>query len=241
MTDETTRQKTATVVIDFQNMHLCGWDAYTDREDSPYEHFLDPVKLAMVAAQRSDAVLSRLIICRGLPVKDKASHWYDREQASAWRRRALEEKVTDIDIRLQPLTYFPDGSAREKKVDIDCALEFVGAAMKEESDVIILATHDRDFTPALEKASESSSEIRQMIWGDGDSIQFHPMMYRSKKPINPIVLGIDDWRKCHDKTNWNYAAKAHERKIGYEQAMETMEESRAERMNAAKAILSAGD
>jgi len=54
----------------------------------------------------------------------------------------------------RPLSYSPDGEAREKGVDTMLAVDMVLMAQRNEFDVAVLVSDDTDFLPALEAVIE---------------------------------------------------------------------------------------
>ena len=158
----------ATIIMDYQNIHLVGHDAFA--WGSPrHETLIDPLKfaeqllLARNAAQGpgyEKAVLDRVLVYRGLPSSE-----YDPEDNS----RSLSQQYhwqrdRHVKVMLRPLRYRVDRDAankpildvngkptilekREKGVDVLCALAVVREAQRPGHNVIILASHDSDLEP----------------------------------------------------------------------------------------------
>ena len=230
-------KKRTTITIDYQNMMLCGWDAYTDRRKSPYDAMIDPVKLSQIIVSKiDDAVLSKITICRGIPDAARTSYWYDREQARTWERRGDEIGVPTV-VRTQNMTYKEDGSMQEKSVDIDCALQFVEDARNDDYDISILCTHDVDFKPALQLASKLG-DGRQAVWTSGEHLTFYPIQWDTDDDIRAIPLSSDDWHACIDDTDWSYAlADMPDTRTHYEKMASMLKNTKDSRMNAIRDII----
>jgi uncharacterized LabA/DUF88 family protein len=165
----------ATVVIDYQNIHLTGHELWCPEGESPHFCLVHPLHYAnRVVRQRNllrrlvrereglpheDLQLDRVVSFRGLHSNRRNPTGYRRSMAqrSEWTRDPRSAVV------YRPLKYYsrPDGSTeiKEKGIDVLVALELVKvAASLKAPDVVILAAHDTDQEPALELAHQLVGE-----------------------------------------------------------------------------------
>lgn len=167
------------VVLDYQNMHLSGYELY--RRELPrkrlHENLLDPSRFAneLLAARnraqlpgRDQAVLNRVEVYRGLAssIRDSGRNTLTLRQQHAWQR---DPRVT---VRLRPLKYqrvrdlTADNLRRiEKGIDVLCALALLRLARDPDIDLVILASHDSDLKPALDDAIDMrTAKIETCAW-----------------------------------------------------------------------------
>ncbi len=171
------RLRTA-VVMDYQNMHMSGYELY--RRELPrkrlHENLLDPSRFAneLLATRnraqlpgRDQAVLSRVEVYRGLAssIRDSGRNTLTLRQQHAWQR---DPRVT---VRLRPLKYAraratdPGPRRIEKGIDVSCALALLRLARDPEIDLVILASHDSDLKPALDDAIDMrTAKIETCAW-----------------------------------------------------------------------------
>lgn len=203
------------VVIDYQNMHLCGWDSYADKTSTwRYRRMLDPVELALVIAERLGSSVGRIVICRGKPDRSRKSYWYDIEQERVWNAKAAGLGIPSTFLT-RPMKCEPQqngeaasGRSEEKGIDIACALAFVDLAYRGEYEHVILCSHDTDFGPALENAIGYGADVAQAYWSEGDNQRFRPIWLSGGMTCPVIGLTGDDYRRCLDPHDWGYALEA---------------------------------
>lgn len=190
----------ATVVIDYQNVHLGGHDLFASTRDLPrHETLVDPLLFAdqlireRNSRQRpghSPAELVSVLVYRGLPSEDHHPKWYARNQA----QKAHCERDPRVHVVLRPLQYtyqrtstneiatdhagkrLVEGSPREKGIDVLCALALVREAQHRDT-VVVLASRDTDLIPALDEArSFGQAKIETCSWHDPQQRpqQLHP-------------------------------------------------------------------
>lgn len=201
MTPPVVRLRTA-VVIDYQNVHLTGHELFDSTRHLPrHETLVDPLMFsrqlidARNGAQRPGhppAVLSRVLVFRGLPSDDHDPAGYARNQAqkSAW------ERDRRVSVTLRPLKYryqrdatgafahdvrgdrIVVGRPEEKGVDVLCALAVVSQSQQPEVDLVILASSDSDLAPCLDEARRlGQAKIETFCWFDrvtNRGYQLHP-------------------------------------------------------------------
>lgn len=208
--------KGVAVVIDYQNMHLCGWDSYSgDDGGGRYSVMLDPVELSRVIAGKYGSWPRRVVIFRGLPDRSRKSYWYDREQERVWKAES-ERLGINAEFVTRPMkcneAVLQDGTMgehiEEKGIDIACALEFIDMAYRGDYDHVVLCSHDTDFGPALEKAVEYGADVAQAYWGDGCSQEFRPIRLRGGLECPVLKLTQEDYAQCLDGHDWSYALRA---------------------------------
>lgn len=208
--------KGVAIVIDYQNMHLCGWDSYADNDGGGrYSVMLNPVELSKVVAGKYGSWPRRVMIFRGLPDRNRKSYWYDREQERVWKAES-ERLGINAEFITRPMkcneAILEDGTMNEhieeKGIDIACALEFVDMAYRGDYDHVVLCSHDTDFGPALEKALEYGADVAQAYWSDGCSQEFRPIRLRGGLECPVLKLTQEDYAQCLDGHDWSYALRA---------------------------------
>lgn len=202
------------VVIDYQNMHLCGWDSYAQGSALKYERMLDPVELALTIAEKEGRPLKALVVCRGLPDKDRKAYWYDIEQHRVWKAKADDMGIPSKFI-IRKMRKCDDGAAdgsdriEEKGIDIACALEFIDLAYHGGFDDVVLCSHDTDFVPALEKAVAYGTAVSQAYWKGGECKEFYPLhLNHAYGRQHTVQLDEDDYMRCLDHHSWSHALDA---------------------------------
>lgn len=178
----------AVVIVDYQNVHLTAAGLFAPNAPE-YESLIHPLAYGLHLISRRnanqrdgmpDAVLSKVLVYRGLPSSEHDAKAYGRNlaQKSEWERdrriqvthRALRyvyEKTSDgyraTDSSGRPMVK----SKREKGIDVLCALALVREAQSADVDLVILASQDSDLEPALDEACELGSvAIETASWFD---------------------------------------------------------------------------
>ena len=183
----------ASVVIDYQNVHLVGHEAFpTYCSKDRHESLVDPLKFAVEllkvrnAAQlpgHRAAALRDVWVYRGLPSSDHDPEDYARSQA----QKAHWERDSRVHVELRPLRYTVERDAygrpvrdvhgkaivlgkREKGVDVLCALAMVREATRPDVDLVVIASHDSDLEPAKDAtAALGSVKVETFRWDSPDS------------------------------------------------------------------------
>lgn len=181
-----------TIVMDYQNVHLVGHEAFPNARFRPkHECLIDPLRFAQTllevrnSLQRegySEAHLARVLVYRGLPSPKYDAKSYDRSQS----QKAHWERDPRVEVTLRPLTYRverdsqgnpvlnADGSyrvleRREKGVDVLCALAAVREARRPDVNLVILASHDTDLEPAIiEARRDGHAKVEAFRWSSPD-------------------------------------------------------------------------
>ncbi|ALE77045.1 hypothetical protein FRP1_30255 (plasmid) [Pseudonocardia sp. EC080625-04] len=188
----------ASVVIDYQNIHLTAHDLFAAPGAQRHTSLIHPLHFAtqLVAARNAGlkegfapAVLSRVRVFRGLPSEEHDPNQYRRNLA----QRAEWTRDQRVDVHLRPLTYRYERDAtgrhlldvhgrrqivevREKGVDVLVALAFVREAADPDVDLVILASHDTDLAPALDEALRiDRAKVETCSW-------WNPDRYRTGAP-----------------------------------------------------------
>jgi uncharacterized LabA/DUF88 family protein len=202
------------IVLDYQNMHLSGFDLYRklDFDRKLHDTLLEPTRFAnaLLAARnkgqqrgRPRAVLSRVEVFRGLPTSlgDPRRSYRVLHQQENWQ---LDPRVT---VTLRPLRnergpHFSKYRAFEKGIDVLCTLALLRLARADDVDLVILASHDSDLKPALDAAIDlGAAKIETCAWT-------HPQLsvdYRRLLPTQPrrvwhTRLQYVDFKKSFDPT-----------------------------------------
>lgn len=179
-------QLNASVVIDYQNLHLTGHGLFSEHQGK-HEVLVHPGRYARKliqvrnSAQRPGhphAKLNRVLVYRGLPSAnfDPDPYAWNQAQKSEW------EKDSAVRVTHRPLKYrfhyTQDGSRatdehgkylikerEEKGVDVLCALALVRESLLSDTDVVILASQDSDLSHALDEVLDyGQSRVETASW-----------------------------------------------------------------------------
>ncbi|MFI6678104.1 hypothetical protein [Kribbella sp. NPDC050470] len=180
----------AVVVIDYQNVHLTGHQRFEKTKYGPkHEVLVDPLFFAQQllhvrnSRQRPGyphAVLRRVDVYRGEPSPDHEPKAYARNQA----QKAHWERDKRVTVTLRPLKYrylydgdgkalrdpvtgtkIPSGPPSEKGVDVLCALALVRHALRDDVDLVILASLDSDLVPAIDEVlALRAAKVETFSW-----------------------------------------------------------------------------
>lgn len=162
----------ASVVIDYQNVHLTARDVF-DPGGENHHSLIHPMQFAHRALlernkkQRAGfplAELTRVTVFRGLPHVDHDWEQHRRciDQATQWRRDGTDVQLRDLKYQYRlgadhrPVLDVngkktPIGRPKEKGIDVLCALACVREAARPDIDLVILATRDTDLVPVLDE------------------------------------------------------------------------------------------
>lgn len=217
----------ASVVVDYQNVHLTAHELFPASKNLPrHESLIDPVHfgnqliIARNRAQRprmDHAVMSAVLVYRGQPSAEHDPKPYARNQA----QKAHWERDPRVAVHYRPLKYRyerdrdgqliygPDGgkivaSKAEKGIDVLCALALVREARRPDVDLVILASHDSDLEPALDEALAShSAKVETFCWFDSGQ----PRRVRQLRPgqgrtVWNTRLGETEFVNCWDRTDY---------------------------------------
>ncbi len=191
----------ATVIVDYQNVHLTGHGLFDSTRSLPrHETLVDPLFFAQQLIRTRNelqkpgmahAVLRRVLVFRGLPSPEHDQKPYDRSQA----QKAHWERDKRVEVTLRPLKYeyareadgrpASDASGkkivtekREKGIDVLCALATVREAQDAANDLVILASSDTDLAPAIDEVQRlGCAKIETFCWYDAArrvGYQLHP-------------------------------------------------------------------
>lgn len=165
----------ATVVIDYQNVHLTGWSLFgRPRNLDKHETLLDPLLYAQQLLRVRNAkqqpgfppaTLRRVIVYRGQHTNEQNSEMYAYGLAS----KARWERDARVEVNLRPLTYYYEYGAdnrpvvdihgrkkvidvREKGIDVLVALRTIREVRNHENKVVVIASTDSDLAPVLDEA-----------------------------------------------------------------------------------------
>ncbi|MDR6623037.1 hypothetical protein [Sinomonas atrocyanea] len=178
----------ASVIIDYQNVHLTGAKLFGDRATPLHHYLIHPVHYATRALYARNrkmkpgyalAELHRVLVYRGLPSPedDPVQNRANQAHKAEWKR---DSRVIEVDLR--PLSYDYERDAdgryasdargkriiigkREKGVDVLCALALLREARRDDIDVAVLASQDTDLAPALDEALDwTDCKIETLCW-----------------------------------------------------------------------------
>ena len=219
-----TRELRASVIMDYQNVHLTGHGLFDSTRHLPrHETLIDPLTfaarllMARNASQRpgySVAGLRRVMVFRGLPANDHDSQAYSRNLA----QQAQWERDQRVQVTLRPLKYeyqrdssgriasdsagkrMLAGPPREKGIDVLCALAAVREAQEGDVDLVILCSSDSDLAPAVDEIRRlGTAKIETFCWWDSKrkrDFRIHPT--DRSQPIWCTRLDESEFLGCRD-------------------------------------------
>lgn len=190
----------ATVVIDYQNLHLTGHGLFA-RYKSKHEVLVHPGYYArkLIQVRNSSqqegypaAKLNRVLVFRGLPSGefDPDPYAWNLSQKSEWEKDPLVV-VTHRPLKYR-FEYTQDGTRatdaygqyiikgrEEKGVDVLCALALVRESLLDDTDLVILASQDSDLSHALDEVLDyGRARVETASW-------FQRGDRRSSKQVTP--------------------------------------------------------
>jgi uncharacterized LabA/DUF88 family protein len=195
------------MVIDYQNVHLVGHEAFPcSRDLDRHRCLVDPLLFAeqVLAARNANqasgyaaAQLRDVWVYRGLP----SSEFDPDDNARSLAQQMHWERDPRVHVKLRPLRYTVDRDAtgrpildihgrktilekREKGVDVLCALAFVREAARPDIDLVLLASHDSDLEPAIDEARDlGSAKVEVFRWNSPDSFVYQLRASDRAKPV----------------------------------------------------------
>jgi len=177
----------ATLVIDYQNVHLTGHGMFAPNHPL-HDYLISPGRYADVLIKRRNglqksghrpAIARQILVYRGLPSNqvDPVAYSRNLSQKANWeidRRVSVTQSplkyVYETNHHGDRLTdsnglFIPLDKPREKGVDVLCALAVVREARL--TDLVILCSQDTDLAPALEEAYRMKrAKIETASWHD---------------------------------------------------------------------------
>lgn len=172
------KELTVCVLIDYQNIHLTAHDLFGSIGAPVRESLVHPLAFAErvldVRSQRQEILaqkLTRLMAVkafRGTPSNQREPGLY----SAAQRQRAVWSRDPRVEVTYRTLRYPRDWGEpwcnerpREKGIDVLIALDLVELARIGSYDIVILASHDTDMEPAIERAlKERRTRIETAGW-----------------------------------------------------------------------------
>lgn len=188
------------VFIDYQNVVMTAREAFPFATASRHWTDIDPVKLGNLLVSRrigGESVLSAVRVYRGRPSPNRQPTLasINDAQADAWSR---DRRVTVVRKMLR----YPKTAAfqppQEKGIDVALAVDFISLAYQRAYDVGIIASHDTDLLPALERVVELRLAIAESAAWQG-----HCRLYASGERSNWChVMRESDFRTVMDLRNY---------------------------------------
>jgi uncharacterized LabA/DUF88 family protein len=187
----------ASMVVDYQNVHLTARDVFDPRGAS-HHSLIHPMQFARRAVvERNDrqregfphAELTRVTAFRGLPHVDHDWEQHRRclDQASRWRRDGATVELRDLKYRYERGAdgreirdvhgrKVPIGRPQEKGIDVLCALACLNESERPDVDLVILASRDTDLVPVLDelydrrgREPQRFARVETVAWYDRDA------------------------------------------------------------------------
>lgn len=212
------------VVIDYQNVHLVGHDAFDcSRHHERHESLIDPLQFshgllrARNAAQRPGFAHARLCdvwVYRGLP----SSEYDPDDNARSLAQQHHWQRDARVHVVLRPLRYRLERDVtgrpvrdingkvtitekREKGVDVLCALAVVREAARDDIDLVILASHDSDLEPAIDEARLlATAKIETFRWNPSAGFVYQLRSADRSRPVWCTKLDERAFRASWDPT-----------------------------------------
>lgn len=223
----------AVVVMDYQNVHLTAHDVF-DPDGERHDALIHPVRFARTAIRRRnecqragypEAVLREVITFRGLPHTDYSWEQHRRcmAQADQWRRDGATVELRDLRYSFRmtaegsPATdvygrKIPEGTGREKGIDVLVALTCLRRALEPEVDLVVLASRDTDLVPVLDAvydmraASSTVAKIETVSWFDRQAVTQGRFAGGSLRPTRPRRI----WNTNLDRSCFEAARDTHD-------------------------------
>lgn len=198
------------VLIDYQNIHLTARDVFAPLGTPVHDCLVDPLafaeKLLEVRSSRQqlpDQKLTRLQavnVYRGAPSNHREPRLYSASQ----RQRAMWSRDSRVNVIYRTLRYPANWGEswckerpREKGIDVLVALDLVDIARNGTYDILILASHDTDMEPALDRAlKERRTRIETAGWEGARRVR------PPGQSLWHTALGGADYVKVRDRRNY---------------------------------------
>ena len=205
--------KRMAVVIDYQNVHMTAGNVFM-RGRPREESLISPLKFGERLAyikneslkEAEKVELRHVEVFRGLPLPEDPNGGYIRNVA---QRESWENESNGIvTVTLRPLKYDIAGhgsrskpvwgTAREKGVDVLCALALCRLARSGEYDVVVLASRDTDLAPAIDEAcSYGTAKIEAVKWYSPE-VGWTRGSLKTRQRIWTTSMKEEDFRACLD-------------------------------------------
>lgn len=183
------RPQRIAVVMDYQNIHLTAHDLFSEPDERVHETLIHPLNFGQTVVRERNSnlrpgyapgTLSKVLCYRGQPNArfDPDMHRRTDAQRSAWSRSSPSVQVVYRPLRYvtrktgystENGTTYEVESATEKGIDVLCAMAVLTQSMREDIDVVILASHDTDLAPCLDTAMDlGQAKIETVQWWNPD-------------------------------------------------------------------------
>lgn len=188
------RDLSTLVVMDYQNVHLCGHDRFAEPGQLAHETLIEPMQFARRVISRRNvrqapgfpkARLEEVRVFRGLPdaTHDPDGHTFNKRHKKNWE--ISSNNVVKVIHRPLKYQYQRDATGRrledvhgkhvvdtskapsEKGIDVLCALALYAGSLDPRFDLVVLCSIDSDLAPAVEMAQDTrKAKIETSCWGD---------------------------------------------------------------------------
>lgn len=198
------------MLVDYQNIHLIARDLFAPPGAQARDTLVDPLafgeKVLEVRSERQrlpeqkNVRLEAVKVYRGVPSNHHEPRLYsvNQRQASTWSRDRRVEMITRT-LRY-PLGWgesWCQERPREKGIDVLVALDLVDLAQQGTYDVVILASHDTDMEPAIERALyRGRSRVETAGWQGARRLK------PGRRNIWHTALEGADFVKVRDRRNY---------------------------------------
>lgn len=175
------------VLIDYQNIHLTAHDLFAPPGTPVRGSLVHPLafaeKVVEVRAARQQIPRQKITqlhavkVFRGAPSNQREPGLY----SAAQRQSAMWSRDPRVEVTYRTLRYprnwgqpWCSDRPREKGIDVLVALELVDQARSGTHDIVILASHDTDMEPAIERAfRERHARIETAGWQGARRLRPH--------------------------------------------------------------------
>jgi len=219
----------ASVVIDYQNVHLTARDVF-DPRGVDHDSLIHPMQFARRAIQERNArqregfphaELARVTVFRGLPHVDHDWEQHRRciDQSTRWRQDGAIVELRDpkysyqrdargFEIKDVNGKKIPRGRPQEKGIDVLCAVSCINESERDDIDVVILASRDTDLVPVLDELSDRRlrepgryAAVETVSWFNRNATEEGAMSGGSLKPTAPRRI----WNTNLDRASYDAA------------------------------------
>jgi uncharacterized LabA/DUF88 family protein len=198
------------VLIDYQNIRLTAHDLFAPPGTRVRDSLIHPLAFAeriveiragrqQIPEQRHTR-LQAVKVFRGAPSNQREPGLY----SAAQRQSAMWSRDPRVAVAYRPLRYPRDWGQswctdrpREKGIDVLVALELVDQARAGTYDIVILASHDTDMEPAIERAfKERRARVETAGWQGARRLKPH------KRNVWHTALDAADFVSARDRRDY---------------------------------------
>ena len=201
--------------IDYQNAYMGARDAFRSvrhGQRGNVDGQVDPVRLAELIAgwdtsYRSASAINELSVrvYRGRPRRDAAAYGQWLRQTDHWKKQGAE--VVSLPLGKS------GGRFIEKGIDVSLALDFYAGAVREEFEVGVLFSMDRDFVPLLNRVVADDLPVLMEVvsWADENREVPYSIVgedFAERHRVWRHFLDETDYQAVWDSTNYTRRSRS---------------------------------